>query len=162
MGQEWVERGPLGLRARRLALRSPAVKADASLFAAVYQEHHQALFRYIRSMVRDPDEAQDVLQSVMLKALVALRAEQRDFELRPWLFRIAHNEAINRVRQRRPTVELDATHASLAASACEVSSDRERLQQLWADLARLPERQRQALVLRELSGLYQPRLARWV
>ncbi len=159
MGQERVERIPSGLRARRLPLRSPAVQADAALFATVYQEHHQALFRYICSIVRDPDEAEDVLQSVMLKALVALRSEQRDFELRPWLFRIAHNEAINRIRQRRPTVELDVAHASPVASACEVISDRERLQQLWADLAQLPDRQRQALVLRELSGLSHEEIA---
>ena len=154
-----MERTPLGLRAQRVALRSPAVQADASLFATVYEEHHQDLFRYIRSIVRDPGEAEDVLQSVMLKALAALQSEQRDFELRPWLFRIAHNEAINRVRQRRPTVELDAAHATTAASPCEVISDRERLQQLWADLAQLPERQRQALVLRELSGLSHEEIA---
>ena len=155
-----MERAPLSLQARRVALRSPAVHADASLFATVYQEHHQDLFRYIRSIVRAPGEAEDVLQSVMLKALEALRSEQRDFELRPWLFRIAHNEAINRVRQRRPAVELDAAaHATAAASPCEVISDREQLQQLWADLAQLPERQRQALVLRELSGLSHEEIA---
>ena len=42
------------------------------------------------------------------KALAALRSEERDFELRPWLFRIAHNEAISRLRQRREVLDLDA------------------------------------------------------
>ena len=44
----------------------------------------------------------------MARALAALRDEERDFELRPWLFRIAHNEAISRLRQRRDSVDLDA------------------------------------------------------
>jgi RNA polymerase sigma factor (sigma-70 family) len=129
------------------------VRADGSLFAAVYRDHHQALYRYVRSIVRDPVEAEDVLQAAMVKAFAALRSEERDFELRPWLFRIAHNEAISRVRQQRPTVELDGSLQSAGGSLSEVVDDRARLTQLWGDLAELPERQRQALVLRELNGL---------
>ena len=48
------------------------------------------------------------MQSTMTKAFAALQDERRDFELRPWLFRIAHNEAVSILRARRPTEDLDA------------------------------------------------------
>src|SRR3954452_16198223 len=76
-------------------------------FAAVYERHHQALYRYCRSILRHEEDAQDALQNTMARAFSALQSEQRDFELRPWLFRIAHNEAISILRRRRPTEELD-------------------------------------------------------
>src|SRR3954449_13054059 len=88
------------------ALRSRAARGDAKAFAAVYERHHQALYRYCRSILRHDEDAQDALQNTMAKAFAALQTEQRDIELRPWLFRIAHNEAISIVRRRRETTEL--------------------------------------------------------
>src|SRR4051794_23163580 len=76
-------------------------------FAAVYERHHQALYRYCRSILRHEQDAQDALQSTMARALSALQDERREIELRPWLFRIAHNEAISILRRRRVTAELD-------------------------------------------------------
>jgi RNA polymerase sigma factor (sigma-70 family) len=122
-------------------------------FGALYQRHHQALYRYCRSIVRDEDDAQDALQSAMMRALVALRAEGRDLAVRPWLFRIVHNEAVSVLRRRCPTVAL-VEHLEPADFAVERTLEgRERLGTLLADLQALPERQRSALVMRELSGL---------
>src|SRR2546423_2372191 len=70
-------------------------------FAALYARYHQPLYRYCHSMVRHDADAQDALQSTFTAALSALRREQRDAPLRPWLFRIAHNESISLVRRRR-------------------------------------------------------------
>src|SRR4051794_41928707 len=70
-------------------------------FEAVYQRHHQALYRYCRSILRHEQDAQDALQSTMARAFSALQDERREIELRPWLFRIAHNEAISILRRRR-------------------------------------------------------------
>ena len=148
------------LRARRApTLRSQAARHDATALAAMYERHHQALYRYCRSILRDDEDARDALQSTMAKALAALRDEERDFELRPWLFRIAHNEAISRLRQRRPLVDLDAVGALGTDSLTQAVEDRERLALLSADLRDLPERQRAALVLRELSGLSHEEIA---
>jgi RNA polymerase sigma factor (sigma-70 family) len=88
----------------------------------------------------------------MAQAFAALQDESRDFELRPWLFRIAHNEAISILRRRRASTELeDVPDAS--GDLDDILSDREELRLLQLDLADLPERQRAALVLRELNGL---------
>src|SRR3954468_17769755 len=88
-------------------LRSRAARGDAKAFAAVYERHHQALYRYCRSILRHDEDAQDALQSAMLRAFAALQNERRDLEPRPWLFRIAHNEAVSILRRRTVTCALD-------------------------------------------------------
>jgi RNA polymerase sigma factor (sigma-70 family) len=141
------------------ALRSQAARGDDAALTAMYERHHQALYRYCRSILHHDEDARDALQSTMAKALAALRDEERDFELRPWLFRIAHNEAISRLRQRRDAVDLDAVGRLGTDSLAQTVEDRERLALLRADLRDLPERQRSALVLRELSGLSHEEIA---
>jgi len=136
---------------REGALRSRAARGDAAAFAAVYERHHLALYRYCRSILRHEEDAQDALQSTFTRAFAALQTEQRDFELRPWLFRIAHNEAISVLRRRPPTDEL-ADVPDYRPFEDRIA-DREELRLLALDLADLPERQRAALVLRELNGL---------
>src|SRR4051812_11464714 len=144
---------PVRLGARTAArLRRPAARGDAAAFAALYERHHQALYRYCRSILRHDEDARDALQSAMARAFAALQDERRDLELRPWLFRIAHNEAVTILRQRRPTAELDAATAAIGEIEDRVA-EREELRLLRLDLADLSERQRAALVLRELNGL---------
>ena len=127
------------LRWRRgVALRSQPARGDDAALAAMYERHHQALYRYCRSILHDDEDARDALQSTMAKALAALRDEERDFELRPWLFRIAHNEAISRLRQRREVVDLDAIGSLGSDSLPQTVEDRERLALLRATCATCP------------------------
>ncbi len=122
-------------------------------FTAIYERHHRALYGYCRSIVGDESDAQDALQAALTGALVALRAGRRDAPLRPWLFRIAHNESISLLRRRRFTVELDEAPSLTGSSAEEDAFARLALGSLLSDLAQLGDRQRSALVMRELSGL---------
>jgi RNA polymerase sigma factor (sigma-70 family) len=121
-------------------------------FAAVYERHHRALLRYCRSIVGHDQDAQDALQSTMANALKALRDKPLDFDPQPWLFRIARNEAISILRRRRPTTELGADLVQLDEVHARAEAH-ETLRLLQQDLADLPERQRSALLLRELHGL---------
>ena len=59
------------------ALRSRAARGDTAAFAAVYERHHQALYRYCRSILRHDEDAQDALQSTMARAYAALQDEQQ-------------------------------------------------------------------------------------
>jgi RNA polymerase sigma factor (sigma-70 family) len=122
-------------------------------FATLYERYRQPLYRYCRSILRDDADAQDALQSTFVAALTALRRGQRDAPIRPWLFRIAHNNAISVVRRRRASEELTDELPLLGRSAEEEAADRARLAQLLADLGELPDRQRSAVVMRELNGL---------
>jgi RNA polymerase sigma factor (sigma-70 family) len=89
----------------------------------------------------------------MVKALRALPGETRRIRLRPWLYRIARNEAVEVLRRRRDSAELDPELVASADEPSETAAARERLRHLFADLGELPERQRSALVMRELAGL---------
>src|SRR3954447_7191054 len=133
-------------------LGAQAARADVKAFEAAYERNHQALYRYCLSILRDEEDAKDALQSALSRAFAALQNEERDFELRPWLFRIVHNEAITLLRQRRGTVALDEAEPA-REELVDRLAEREELRLLRADLADLPERQRAALVLRELNGL---------
>jgi RNA polymerase sigma factor (sigma-70 family) len=103
--------------------------------------------------VRQPDDAADVLQSTMLAALAGLQGEQRTLRLRPWLYRIAHNEAVSLLRRQPALLELDEAAILEGRDVVASASTRERLRELLRDLASLTERQRGALLMRELSGL---------
>jgi RNA polymerase sigma factor (sigma-70 family) len=122
-------------------------------FSILYQRHHQALYRYCRSLVGTETDAQDALQSAMTSALVALRVSRRDAPIRPWLFRIAYNESMTQLRRRRPLSELVEDLPALDGSPESTVEQKGRIARLLADLRELPERQRGALVMRELSGL---------
>lgn len=135
----------------RLARR--AGEGDEHAFAVLYERYHQQLFRYCRSILRDDVEAQDALQSTFERAFAALRERRRRAPLRPWLFRIAHNEAITHIRRRTATQGHEPEPAAHAASAEQVAAQRARLATLVEDLNGLAERLRGALVMRELADL---------
>jgi len=135
----------------RLARR--AAGGEEAAFTAIFDRYHQQLYRYCLAIVGDAQDAQDALQNTMLKALRALPGEERELKLKPWLYRIAHNESIDLLRRRRATRQLDAELAAPTPPLADELDSRERLRQLLADLDELPERQRGALVMRELAGL---------
>jgi len=126
---------------------------DWSEFEAVYERYHQPLYRYCFSIVGNADDAQDALQNAMLKAVRALPGEQREIQLKPWLYRIAHNESVELLRKRRDQTVLGPELASPTGGPVETADQRQRLRRLLGDLEQLPERQRGALVMRELGGL---------
>lgn len=129
-----------------------ATRGDSRAFEAIYQRYHQELYRFCLAMVGNPQDAQDALQNTMVKVLRALPGETRKIQLKPWLYRIARNESVEALRKRRDNAELEP-HQAITSGVTETVESRERLRTLLADLEQLPERQRAALVMRELSGL---------
>jgi len=134
-------------------------KGNERAFAAIYERYHQRLYRYCGAILRDDQDAQDALQSTLALAFAALQRGQRDAPLRPWLFRIAHNEAISVIRRRSGAAQLSETRERAGPSAEEQAGERARLALLVEDMQQLPERQRGALVMRELSGLSHEEIA---
>lgn len=130
-----------------------AVGGDERAFAAIFNRYHQSLYRFCLAIVGNPDDASEALQNTMIKVLRALPGEERKIELKPWLYRIAHNEAIDLIRRRRETRELDVEQVAPGYGLAEDAATRERLRRLLTDLKELPERQREVLVMRELAGL---------
>jgi RNA polymerase sigma factor (sigma-70 family) len=136
---------------RRLANRASG--GDRHAIGAIFARYRQELYGFCLGILGEPEDAQDALQNTMVKVLKALPGEEREIALRPWLYRIAHNEAVELRRTRRPTQGLDAHLTDGQSSVAERAEQRERLGWLLKDLADLPDRQRAVLVMRELNGL---------
>jgi RNA polymerase sigma factor (sigma-70 family) len=135
----------------RLAERASA--GDERALGAIFKRYHQDLFRYCAALLGNAEDAGDALQNTMVKVLGALPGERRRLHLKPWLYRIAHNESIELLRRRRDFEAIDP-EALAATEGPEASAEtRERLRRLLIDLHELPERQRGCLVMRELGGL---------
>ncbi|HKQ17089.1 MAG TPA: RNA polymerase sigma factor, partial [Solirubrobacterales bacterium] len=96
--------GTAGARFRALRLSRRAKRGERSAFEEIFRTHHQELYRYCLAILRDRDDAEDALQATMAAALRSLPGEGRHIEVRPWLFRVAHNEAISILRRRRDEV----------------------------------------------------------
>jgi RNA polymerase sigma factor (sigma-70 family) len=120
-------------------------------FAAIVQRYHAPLTRYCAGIV-GPDRADDAVQQTLISAHTALTTTNSDVRhLRSWLYRIAHNTSLNVLRAVRDDVPLDPHHH--LADGPEAAIERsERLRATLAAVAGLPERQRAALLLRELEG----------
>lgn len=130
-----------------------AARGDRDAFTTIFRRFQQDLYRYCVAILGNSEDAQDALQNTMVKALGALPGERREIELKPWLYRIAHNESIDLIRRRRQTVSLEDDGLPVGAGLAEQVETRHRLRQLLADVGELPERQRGALLMREAGGL---------
>jgi RNA polymerase sigma factor (sigma-70 family) len=120
-------------------------------FEAIVLRYRRPLLRHCRRLL-PAGRAEDVVQEALLRALEAMRGDERELQLGPWLNRIAQNTAIDWLRQTDCNwKELDdrvdgveETHAAVERRA--------RFHAVVSDIDTLPERQRRALVLRELEG----------
>jgi len=124
-----------------------------SAFEEIVRRYAKPLGRYAAGIVGSRSE--DVTQDAFSKALLALRKEgEADIELRPWLYRIVRNTALNDLRDGPPTaLELTEPLAGGTPSAAHEFERRQELEELLERLRALPDPQRAAIVMRELEGL---------
>lgn len=146
-------------RASDARLARLAAGGSEAAVAEIFERHHQALHRYCFSILGNAHDAADALQNTMVKALRSLPGETRDIALRPWLYRVAHNESISLLRSRRADAELDAAAHVGDPTAGGLIESRAELRTLTQDIGELTERQRGALLMRELGGLDFPEVA---
>jgi RNA polymerase sigma factor (sigma-70 family) len=145
-------------------------RGDDAAFTAIFERHRPVLLRYARKVLGSSSEhAEDVVQEAMWRAARALRRDHRDMNLRPWLFRLTRNCALDELARVRTDstarTDLDLLEAAGALRASdvlepEVAAERRRVtHDLLGDLAGLPEVQRHALLRREVDGVAHAQLA---
>jgi RNA polymerase sigma factor (sigma-70 family) len=152
------------------ALRSPSallrLQSDERLVALIRRGQHAAfetlfsryqsrLLAFCRHMLGSKEDAEDVLQEVFAAAFNAILADEREINVRPWLYRIARNRSLNHLR-RASAIGVDSmdTHfAEGGISTADKVMRRESFRQLIGDVRQLPETQRTALLLREIDAL---------
>ncbi len=122
-----------------------------SAFAMLVLRHRRALVFHCAELVGTAD-AEEAVQEALLRAYLALARGESVNHVGPWLRTIAHNAALNllRARRSRPAVSReDPAHEAVGGDAFE---RRQSLRAVVSALEELPERQRRALVMRELEG----------
>jgi RNA polymerase sigma factor (sigma-70 family) len=151
-----------------LARRSPLLKlqgddrlismvrsGNAGAFETMVDRYQGRLLGFCRQMLGSTEDAEDVLQEVFVNAYRAMLADEREINLRPWLYRIARNRCLNHLR--KPTADaqesMDMVPMVEAASTAEKVHNREEFRQLLSDVSKLPETQRSALLLREMDAM---------
>jgi len=139
----------------------PSPGAAGVRLAALYEDHARMVLGVCRLMLRDADEAEDATQQVFLSAYRSLLAGTEPRNPGAWLGTIARNEARNRIatRQLRP-IGLAAGLEPVSVSLEEQAGARAELAELQEELSALPEKQREAVVLRDLFGLRYDEVAR--
>jgi RNA polymerase sigma factor (sigma-70 family) len=130
---------------------------DEMAFAAVHARYRAALERYALRLLGSRTAAEDAVQDAFIRAHQAIRRDERHIELKPWLYRLVRNRCLDELR--RPTRDQVALydvseHQELRGSGdpVEAVAQRQELRQVVADLAALPDRQRDVLLRRELDG----------
>ncbi len=126
-------------------------------FEEIVRRYRKPLDRFAAAIVGNHSE--DVTQDAFSKALLALRGSDKEIELRPWLYRIVRNTALNDLRDSPPAVEELGEAIAGGASAAVEAERREEVTELIERLRALPEPQRAAIVMRELEGLSHEEIA---
>jgi RNA polymerase sigma-70 factor (ECF subfamily) len=113
-----------------------------------------ALRRYARSLVRNPDEAEDLVHDALVRALERKSSFRSGGSLLNWLMSILHNTHIDRIRQSRASDRRHAAAAELADLVAPAGQEHSvRLAQVRDAFLALPEDQREALHLVAIEEL---------
>jgi RNA polymerase sigma-70 factor (ECF subfamily) len=122
---------------------------------ALFAKHHGEIYAYLVRMLRDSELAADLTQDAFVKAYRNYDTLQKDENARAWLYQIAHRVALDELRRRKIVRMIPWTGESRGAapSAERLAMDVRLSGPLERALARIPERQRAALLLAELHDL---------
>ncbi|MBI5311054.1 MAG: sigma-70 family RNA polymerase sigma factor [Actinobacteria bacterium] len=144
-----------------------AARGNCAAYDVLYRRHHRTVYAFVfhllggRSCVSD---AEDIAQDVFAKAFAGIDGK-RDGSFRHWILTIARNRAIDHMRMGTPRVlslhDEAVEHDPAVAVECAASEAEDRADFAWilAAVRELPQRQREALVLRELGGLSHAEIA---
>ena len=128
---------------------------NSGAFDAIVDRYQARLLGFCRQMLNSTEDAEDVLQEVLVNAHKAILADNREINLKPWLYRIARNRSLNHLRKPKAEAKesMDMVPAVEESSTAAKVHNREEFRQLLSDVTKLPETQRAALMLREIEGL---------
>jgi RNA polymerase sigma factor (sigma-70 family) len=136
-------------------------RGNEGAFETLVTRYRTRLQAFIRHMVGSTEDAEDILQEVFVAAHKAMLADDRDINVRPWLYRIARNRSLNHLRRPKATGvdSMDIYEGGAAVATADRVHDKLELEELIGDVKSLPETQRTALLLREMGQLSYDQIA---
>jgi RNA polymerase sigma-70 factor (ECF subfamily) len=128
-----------------------AKEGDRDAVRFLYLRYADNVYGYVRSIVRDDYEAEDITQHVFAKLMtVIVKYEEREVSFSAWILRVSRNVALDHMRQRRPIPSEEVREPEVRDEG-ETAHHRSLI--VRDALATLPGEQREVLVLRHLVGL---------
>ena len=136
-------------------------RGQHAAFETLCARYQSRLLAFCRHMLASREDAEDVLQEVFAAAFNAILADDREINVRPWLYRIARNRSLNHLRRASAmgVDSMDVHFAEHGLSTGDKVIRRESFRELIADVHQLPETQRTALLLREIDALSYEQIA---
>src|SRR5579884_3673345 len=136
-------------------------RGSQAAFEVLVARYQSRLLAFCRHLLSSREDAEDVLQEVFAAAFNAIHADERDINVRPWLYRIARNRSLNHLRRAQAigVDSMDVHFSDNGASTADKVHDREQFRLLVGDIHELPETQKTALVLREMDALTYEQIA---
>jgi RNA polymerase sigma-70 factor (ECF subfamily) len=126
-----------------------AKEGDREALRFLYVQYSDNIYGYVRSIVHDDHEAEDVTQQIFAKLITAIvKYDERGVPFFAWLLRMARNMAIDQLRGNRLTPTENVLDPDKSSTA-----DLDRAESVRAALATLPDDQRQVVILRHVIGL---------
>jgi RNA polymerase sigma-70 factor, ECF subfamily len=147
-GRTTMDESPETAQKIRLAV-ARAKEGDREALHFLYVSYVHNVYGYVRSIVHDDHEAEDVTQHIFAKLITTLtKYDDRGVPFFAWLLRLSRNVAIDHLRANRVTPTETVLDPEAASGADYDQSDTVR-----AALATLPEDQREVVILRHVVGL---------
>jgi RNA polymerase sigma factor (sigma-70 family) len=158
---------PGAVSARLLSMQPDAVlcklcmRGSDDAFAVLHARYSQQVFAFVFHLLNRPgsvDDAEDLTQEILGKAFSNMSTRRDEGSFKAWLFRIARNHTFDHIRARRPSPasfddpDFHEEPSNVISLQQEVEK-RSEMDWLLAAMGRLPDRQREALVMRELGGM---------
>ena len=144
-------------------LIAKTIAGEQEAFGQLIHKYQPRLFNAMVHFLRNQAEAEDVVQDAFVLALTKLESFKGNSQFYTWLYRIAHNAAISKLRKKRPTMSLDHGTGDEQSPGFAVPDQGERpgermekdeqIQCLMDAMERLSDEHRSILILREMEGM---------
>lgn len=141
------------------------IKGDQDAFGEIVEIYKNSVYQLAFRMLGNQHEAEDIAQEAFIRAYVNIKSFNQDLKFSTWLFRIATNLCIDRIRKKKPDYYLDAEVSGTEGLTMysQVSSDTplpeteleslELHETVQKEILKLPEKYRSAIVLKYIEEL---------
>lgn len=141
------------------------IKGDQDAFGEIVELYKNSVYQLCYRMLGNPQEAEDIAQEAFIRAYVNINSFNQDLKFSTWLFRIATNLCIDRIRKKKPDFYLDAEvsgtegltmYSQIPSETLLPEQELESLElheKIQEEILKLPEKYRSAIVLKYIEEL---------